>query len=183
MGLFRIIFSFFSSRGLAGKRNSLMSWLTPALITAIFSTALLAFINLYIYRQDKEIFLLIWTVSWAAYFLHLTLELALLLVPDLKLFLTFSQIFSLSSSILLIWGTYIFVGKKLHIIWRAIFAFGYLWILINVPLRLGFFLSDISNLYDPCCRLYPDRIYYIKIQRIRQNSHSSCSGFYPLGNS
>ena len=117
-----------------------MSWLTPALMTAIFSSALLALIYLFIYQQDKENFLLIWTASWTTYFLHLLLELFLLYFPNLEPVFILNQILSLLSGILLIWGTHIFAKKDIHKGWKVIFSLGFLWILVCIPLKLSFTL-------------------------------------------
>ena len=122
-----------------------MLWLIPALLTAIFSSALLALIYLFIYQQDKESFLLIWTISWTSYCLQLLLELFLIQYPAKALVLISSQFLSLLSGILLIWGTHIFADKKLAKIWRMVFIFGFLWILICVPFNFSFTLQTLPT--------------------------------------
>lgn len=99
-----------------------MSWMVPAVIATLVDTFVLLAVYFYIYLQYRERFMAVWTLAWAVYAARLGLELSMLFTAESRIFLTASQVSSIASGLLLLWGVYILIGRPFPKIW--IFAAG-----------------------------------------------------------
>ncbi|HLE52636.1 MAG TPA: GAF domain-containing protein, partial [Anaerolineales bacterium] len=105
-----------------------MQWLNPALIASLAGIVFLACIYFYLYLQDKERSLGFWTLSWCVYVLRLVFQLWASL-NETSVVLTFAdQLSTWISGVLLLWGTYAFLGRSISKWFIALTAIGILWI-------------------------------------------------------
>jgi PAS domain S-box-containing protein len=89
-----------------------MAWLTHALIFSMAGALFLSAIYLYLYSQDGEKYLITWAVSWAIYCLRFTFQF-LSIKYSASILLTLGDMLATwVSSILLVLGTFQFVGRK-----------------------------------------------------------------------
>ncbi len=90
-----------------------MSWTVPSVTAALVGTVVLTTVYWYMYRQHRERFMGIWAVSWTIYAARLVFELLLQTRHDATMVLLGHQLTTLSSGILLLWGTRVFLGKPM----------------------------------------------------------------------
>ncbi len=122
-----------------------MEWLIPSIIAAAVGTLLLALVYFYLYVADRKSYLAIWGVSWAVYFLRFAFMLGLETLPDCNTCLIGNQMASLVSGVLLLWGTYRFVGKKEPGAWMFCAGMAALWVVIGVVWEFGFFRTTVPT--------------------------------------
>ncbi|OGO71716.1 MAG: hypothetical protein A2Z49_06830 [Chloroflexi bacterium RBG_19FT_COMBO_56_12] len=105
-----------------------MDWLNPSLVASLAGTVFLATIYFYLYLQDKEHFLGLWTVSWCVYALRLVFQLwAEVKGPSIALTIA-DQMATWISGLLLLWGAFAFLGRQIPR-WSVVqAALGSLWI-------------------------------------------------------
>lgn len=104
-----------------------MNWLFPAVISTLIGTLFLFLVYLYLFSVYRQKSILIWASSWLVYSLRFILELAGIRYPSDFLMVS-TQIVTLSSGILLLWGTYEFIQKKIPSYWIIAGVIGILWI-------------------------------------------------------
>ncbi len=90
-----------------------MDWMVPAIISNFMCTSILSFIYLYLYVMYRERFMKIWGLSWVVYSMRYVLMMAYL-ATGLRQYPLFSifLITSLINGIMLVWGTYAFIGRR-----------------------------------------------------------------------
>ena len=124
-----------------------MQWLNPALIASLAGIAFLACIYFYLYLQDKERSLGFWTLSWCVYVLRLVFQLWASL-NETSVALTFAdQLSTWISGVLLLWGTYAFLGRPISKWFVALTVIGALWIAHASLRALSFQFLTNSHLH------------------------------------
>lgn len=118
-----------------------MNWLTPSITATLIGTALLAFVYLYLYIHDKRKYLLVWSVSWAIYFLRYIFMLFIVAGYKSLFLTTANQTASLASGVVLLWGTYLFIDRRFPQPWIYGSVGGFLWIIVSNMLGLSFLLT------------------------------------------
>jgi PAS domain S-box-containing protein len=122
-----------------------MFWLIPSIIATMAGTALLSFTYWYLYSKDRQRHLAAWALSWSVCFIRYALMLWMLESQEKTILLIGNQWASLLSGVLLLWGTYQFVDKKLPAIWTYGCGFGALWIAVSVSWNFSFLLTSIPT--------------------------------------
>jgi two-component system, cell cycle sensor histidine kinase and response regulator CckA len=122
-----------------------MPWLPPSIIATAAGTALLAFVFCYLYYLDRKKYLAVWAVSWSVYFVRFIFEYVKISAPQNDIILIGSQLSSLFSGIILLWGTYQFIDRKFPRFWLVWSALGTLWILVSTIFKFEFFLMSIPT--------------------------------------
>ncbi|MBI9074018.1 MAG: PAS domain S-box protein [Desulfatibacillum sp.] len=117
-----------------------MTWLAPSVVATLMGTALLAFVFFYLYAQDRKKYLAVWAVSWTVYLLRYCFMMWIIFGAKNNLLLMGNQVTSLISGMLLLWGTYLFMGKKFPKIHLYLCSAGVLWIIASISLKFSFFV-------------------------------------------
>lgn len=113
----------------------------PSVVSSCISSLLLLFLFLYLYVENKEKFLLIWAFSWAAYLIRFILMLLIIRHPRVTAFHMGNQLASVASGFFLMWGSYIYLEKRMRKVWALLPAAIALWVVANhiLSLRASFF--------------------------------------------
>ncbi|SKC37629.1 PAS domain S-box-containing protein/diguanylate cyclase (GGDEF) domain-containing protein [Maledivibacter halophilus] len=145
-----------------------MEWLIPSIISSLYGTSVLILIYTYLYKKQKNTYLLIWSLSWILYFLRFFFMLLFSLGYKLKIFVIGYYVFTLFSGLLLIIGLFIFLKQKIPSIYLRASGIINIWIilgviydfpqlLLTIPLfafmgliylRVGIVFLKISNNHD-----------------------------------
>ena len=144
-----------------------MTWLIPSITAKAFGTALLSFVYYYLYIIDHQKYLIIWTVSWSVYCIRFIFLFWMIMVPGSEIMLIGDQLASFFSGVLLLWGTYAFVGKKLPRIWLYSSC---MWIMMDHyqrVVKVFVFFNINTNIYVPCNCIYLDGI---NLNTVKRNS-------------
>ncbi len=112
----------------------------PSIVAALISTALLAAVYCYLYKIFREGHTGIWALSWAACSLRFASDAIGHHWGMAALTALASPLFNLASGLLLLWGLYIFMGRKMPGWWVPVTAMGAVWI-------TGAFLLEIPFVY------------------------------------
>ncbi len=122
-----------------------MNWLASAIVANLLGSLLLTFVYFYLYLQDRKRYLWIWTLSWFAYFLRFGIGLMTVSGKDAPWLIIANQVAALISGLLLLWGTYVFIEKRLPRLWLYVSAAGILWIVISVAGSFSFLAMAIPS--------------------------------------
>ncbi len=122
-----------------------MTWLTPAIIACITGTVIVSLVYFYLYLQDRERYLGIWTCSFFFYTLRMVTELLQANVLDHPALLAVNQIMTLLSCVLLLWGSLVFAGLKMSRLWVAVAAADAAWIIMGVINGSDFMLLTLPT--------------------------------------
>ncbi len=132
-----------------------MNWMFPSIVATLIGTVILALTYAYLYHIDRERFIFIWTISWWIYALRFLLMLPLIsegFETYKTFFLIGNQLASLASGLILLWGTHLFLRKKMPRAWLyagvafvpwIAFATGFHASLMIVSLPTYFFLGFV----------------------------------------
>ncbi len=115
-----------------------MDWLFPSVVATLTSTFVLALVYLYLYMQDHERSLGIWTLSWFIYALRFVWMLLLVLLGDSQFLLLANQLSTLASALLLLWGSYVWTGRHMRGYWFWLALICALWITVTMFLQISF---------------------------------------------
>jgi len=115
-----------------------MDWLVPALDATLAASLVLTLAYWYVYKVEKQRFLGIWTAAWAAALLRYAFMLIAQYLEHRALLLTLSQWFSLANAMLLLWGVYVYKGRRFPWSWLALAAIDTLWIPIAAAYSVSF---------------------------------------------
>lgn len=118
-----------------------MDWLFPSVIATLAGTLVLAATYFYLYVHDRQKFLLIWGVAWLVYAtrdIFVLLSIAPPPVFNATLLFTANQLAALISGMLLLWGTYVFMGRKLPWAWLLFTLLNACWIIGGSVAGVGF---------------------------------------------
>lgn len=121
-----------------------MTWVVPSATATLVGTLILTFVYWYMFRQYRDRFLGLWTLSWALYAIRFVFEILLQLSPDRVILVIGHQFTNLASGLMLLWGTLVFLDKNINkwiwagfvldAVWiTAGVSFGFSWLLLNLP--------------------------------------------------
>nr|NJM00940.1 hypothetical protein [Desulfobacula sp.] len=122
-----------------------MSWLVPSITATMVGTAILAACYLYVYSLDRQPYLKVWAISWAVYFIRYALLLVMPARQKSPFLLIGNQLACLLSGILLLYGSYLFIGKKFPRIFLYLSVPGALWIFISILNRYSFLAMSLPT--------------------------------------
>ena len=124
-----------------------MTWLIPSIIATLVGTAVLASCYIYLYLEDKQKYLKIWALSWVIYFTRYVFMLTYLLWQQTPFLLITNQLSSLISGVLLLYGTHLFIERRLpSLILYAAVANG-AWIVISVVKNMSFMVMALPTFF------------------------------------
>ncbi len=115
-----------------------MIWLIPSLIASFVSSLMMFFAFLYLYVHEERKYLALWSASWAIYSIRFVFEILPPFGTGQGFIFALNQLCSLWSGALLLWGTYLFSGRKLHRAWFTAFLAATVWIGVAVVFGFGF---------------------------------------------
>lgn len=124
-----------------------MNPLLPSIIATLFGTFILAAVYFYVYRYDRHKYLLVWTVGWIFYGIRFFFETLIVIYGENRLFLSFNHIATLASGILLLYGTYLFIGKKTPRFWFLASIAGTVWIFMAVFYGMSLTILSIPTFF------------------------------------
>ena len=103
-----------------------MFLISHAIIAMVSNSLLLSLVYFYIFMQNRRSYIALWGFSWAAYSFSFIFH----LFPDANLIdqTMQKQLFHLLSSLLLLFGTYSFLGKRTPRYWFAVAGLGVIWV-------------------------------------------------------
>jgi len=122
-----------------------MNWMIPAIASTMLGTTILALVYMHLYFQYRERFLAMWAVSWGVYIVRFAFAIALALGVQSPLVLIANQGAALISGFLLLWGTYLFIGKTVWKGWFLVVAGGLAWIIFAAFNRQPFILLALPT--------------------------------------
>ena len=114
-----------------------MSWLLPALFVALTGSLVLVFAYLNLYLQERQRYLALWLTSWLLYAIRCIFEVLAFEWENQAILLIVDQLSLLWSAAFLLWGTYVFSGKKLNRTWPVLFTGGSIWIVTGISFHLS----------------------------------------------
>lgn len=94
-----------------------MEWLPPALLAAFSNALILGLAYWYMFSIDRKDYLNNWAFAWLLYSFRFICQLLTFFWQTSSVLLIVQQTVSLFSGLLLIWGTYQFIGKKMPGVW------------------------------------------------------------------
>lgn len=115
-----------------------MTPLLPAIVATFVSSLLLCLIYLYLYLQERDKSLLIWTIAWGIYSLRFLFRLLLTFSASSPLLGFANQINALLFSLFLLWGAFLWAEKKMKRSWFVATAAGAVWITIASYIQADF---------------------------------------------
>lgn len=107
-----------------------MNWLVPAMISTLVGTLILCAVYIYLYFAYRNRFMLIWFFGWLFNAFRYVLDI-LSIHGNPPLAVIFTQVCALASGMLLLWGTMVFVGKKMRRFWIVVGLAGAAWIAVE----------------------------------------------------
>jgi two-component system sensor histidine kinase UhpB len=125
-----------------------MNWLIPAITTSLIGTLILFLIYAYFYKEEKKKYIGVLTLGWLMYCARLSTSLLSETSTYPQYFILLSHIFMTASSLLISYGTYLFIEKKFPRIFFYIAAIAVFWSISAAALKLPFyFLSMLPILF------------------------------------
>ena len=123
----------------------MLDWLLPSVIATLVGTVILIVAYSFLYFQDRQPFLKIWTIGWGIYGLRFVFQIWLLLGGNEVLLQIAIQSSSLISGFFLIWGTSLFAGRAFHKVWLVGTGIGVSWIIVAELVNLPFTLVNLPT--------------------------------------
>ncbi len=99
------------------------SWMFPSILATLIGTIVLAATYSFLYRSDRKTYLGIWSFGWCLYALRFALMLAYVALDTgagRHLLLIATQLTSLGSGLLLLWGSYLFLEQRFPKAWISL---------------------------------------------------------------
>lgn len=124
-----------------------MTWLFPSAVATMMGTLLLVLLYFYLYLQDHNRYMLIWSASWSVYLIRFIFMLAIIAGNDSPVLLIGNQFSSLISGVLLLWGTYLYINKKMPRFWIAVTFVSMLWIVGSISLEFNFMSMSMPTFF------------------------------------
>ena len=122
-----------------------MNWLSYTILENFAGILVLIGIYYYLYRQYKEKYLGIWTLSWFIYSIRLPFEFVMATGYRTIPALIANQVLSLSSGMFLLWGTYAFIGRPFPKKWIYFYCLTSMWIVIAITFGFSFDLLALPT--------------------------------------
>ena len=127
------------------KGEFFMFWMSYSLIILITFTCVLSVTYLYLFKRNHEEYIGFWGFSWVIYTLTLLLDIFLIKGFSFQAIILIKQAIYLFSSLLLLFGTYLFIRKKFPKIWTIFAMLAFAWIGIGAILNFPFFLITLPT--------------------------------------
>lgn len=114
-----------------------MELLLPAQFTTVVGGIVLVVVFSYLYSNSRDAHLGLWTGAWLAYTGRVFFEIAATLITPavgilLPLSLAMVQLLNIAGGLLLLMGTFRFVGRRIHRIWYVVAALAVGWSIVAV---------------------------------------------------
>jgi PAS domain S-box-containing protein len=122
-----------------------MPWLIPSVIATAAGTAILTVCYTYVYFLDRHKYLKVWAISWGIYFFRYAFMLVMLLWQKNAFLLIGNQIASLLSGVLLLYGSYLFIGRPFPRSFVYLSVAGILWILVSILNQFSFTIMSLPT--------------------------------------
>ena len=122
-----------------------MNWMIPAIAGTMFGTAVLALVYMHLYFQYRTRFLAVWAIGWCVYSVRFVFAIVLALGIRSPLVLMANQGAALVSGFLLLWGTYLFTGRRVWKGWFPVVAGGFAWIIFAAFSHQPFILLTLPT--------------------------------------
>ena len=123
-----------------------MPWLLSTLLLLFGGTFLLFCIFFYLHQQYRERYLFFWTVGWTFFSLLYLFE-ALALLRDPLLFLSLGQLAALAGSLLLLHGTYHWIGRPIPRGWNLLVVPAALWVVMGALAGFSFTVMSLPAFF------------------------------------
>ncbi len=122
-----------------------MFWMSYSLVILITFTFVLSLTYFYIFKRNNEKYIGFWGFSWVLYAIALLLDIFLIKGSYFQTIILIKQSIYLFSSLLLLFGTYIFINKKIPIHWILFAILNFIWTGIGAAFSFPFFLTTLPN--------------------------------------
>ncbi|MBN1581987.1 MAG: PAS domain S-box protein [Anaerolineae bacterium] len=122
-----------------------MTWLFPSVVATLAGAIVLALAYVYLYYRDRELCMGIWTVGWAIYALRFACMLLIILFGERPVLLIGNQLFSLISGILLLLGSYVWIGRRTPSVWIWVSVACGVWIVLATLFRFSFWVLALPT--------------------------------------
>ena len=125
-------------------------WLFPSVVAALLGTLLLTLTYAYLYQSDKKPFSAIWASAWFVSAVRFALMLFYLSANSEQYRLMFSignQLTSLGSGLLILWGTYVFIDRKMPSVFVYLSVVSALYILLMSLGHQTIFWTRLPNYF------------------------------------
>jgi PAS domain S-box-containing protein len=97
--------------------DGIMYWQLPVLIAISTGSAILAFVYIFLYLQDRKLYIGIWAAAWAVFTLRFIFLIGVLGAPDVLLLNAGHYLCLITSNLLLLWGMMVFLNKPFSRWW------------------------------------------------------------------
>ncbi len=127
-----------------------MAWVTPSIIAVLAGSSILTLAYFYLAMQERDRGLLIWAFAWAFQIIRYLFDLFHVLKegqsPALHSVLqTGNYLAAIVTGFLLLWGTYVFIGKRLPGWWVIVILATSVWVLISGLFFFSFMASTLPT--------------------------------------
>ncbi|HHY90765.1 MAG TPA: PAS domain-containing protein [Clostridiales bacterium] len=122
-----------------------MFWMYYSLIILITFTCVLSITYLYLFKKNHEKYIGFWGFSWVIYTIALLFDIFLIKGFSFQAITLIKQTIYLFSSLLLLFGTYLFIRKKFPKIWTIFATLTFTWIGIGAILDFSFILITLPT--------------------------------------
>ncbi len=120
-----------------------MSWLMPEVITTFTISNVLVLVFFYLYTQERLPHLAVWTGAWAVYSIRFMFQLLIIRYGYSDWLWFANQVAVVASGILLLWGTFIFSGRKMPTAWLYGSLLCCTWTVAALWFELAFFWRTV----------------------------------------
>ncbi len=122
-----------------------MTWLQPAVIASIVTSAIITLIYLYIYIQYRQINFLFWTLSWIFGIARFVVTLIIIQNSATPLITILSELFPVYNALFLALGIAAVFNTKQFTYWIGTSAVVSAWIILGVLIRQPFLLITLPS--------------------------------------
>ncbi len=127
-----------------------MTWVTPSIIAVLAGSSILTLAYFYLAMQERDRSLLIWAFAWAFQVIRYLFDLVHTLTkgqsPALHSVLqTGNYLAAIATGFLLLWGTHVFMGKKLPRWWVIVIVATSAWVLSSGLFFFSFMASTLPT--------------------------------------
>ena len=114
------------------------SWLLPSIVASLSGSVILTLSYAYLAWISKDRAMHLWTASWFFYSLRFVFMLAIIQSAPSKLLLILNQACLPASGLLLLWGAFSFINKRISAVWTITGGFILLWVFAGALLDFSF---------------------------------------------
>lgn len=115
-----------------------MNWIFSSVLGTFIGINIIAYIIFFLYRQNRERYMLFWALGWFISSLRYLVMLFIRMVPDTRILFFIGQSASLIGSVLFLYGVYSLINTR-PLLWGKVIPFvAAVWILITAPTKIPF---------------------------------------------